>query len=201
MSFDFTTLITDRTQADVAAAKDLMGRITRGTATEADLAVWNGAALRGAYNYTDLNRVGAAVNALAETLAEHGYFPRCRLRTDWTESEWMEPNTAAEYLAAVAEIRSQFAQMSTTPVGPEQLLPLGVAKANAIEQILVDAERVLRTSLAAQVASAQVLVFSGFAVYPQGTEDVFDTNGMAATQDRQAVYTADGYLVYLGGNV
>lgn len=167
MSFDFTTLITDRTQADVAYAKALESRIRSGIATETDLAEWNGAALRGAYNYTDLNRVGAAVNALAETLAEHGYFPRCRLRTDWTESEWMEPNTAAEYLDAVAEIRSQFAQMASTPEAPEQLIPLGVAKANAIEQILVDAERVLRASLAVQVASAQVLVFSGFAVYPQ----------------------------------
>ena len=190
MSFDFTTLITDRTQADVAAAKDLMGRITSDTATEADLAAWNGAALRGAYNYTDLNRVGAAVNALAETLTEHGYFPRRRLRTDWTESEWLEPNTAAEYLDAVAEIRSQFAQLSTTPVVPEQLIPLGVAKANAIEQILVDAERVLRASIAVQVASAQVLVFSGFAVYPQ--------RGKTATNDSARLGTAVLGVMRLG---
>ena len=167
MSFDYTSLIADRTQADVAYAKALASRICSGIATEADLAEWNGAALRGAYNYTDLNRVGAAVNALAETLTEHGYFPRRRLRTNWTESEWLEPDTAAEYLAAVAEIRSQFAQMASTPEAPEQLLPMGVVKANAIEQILLDAERLLRAGLEIQVEAAQVLVFSGFAVYPQ----------------------------------
>lgn len=190
MAFDFSILVTDRTQQDVVDAQQLAEKLVTGTATEAEIAEWNSFTLRGVYNYTDLNRVGAAVNALAEALTEHGYFPRRRLRTDWTESEWMEPNTAAEYLDAVAEIRSQFAQMSTTPVAPEQLIPLGVTKANAIEQILVDAERVFRASIAVQVTSAQVLVFSGFAVYPQ--------RGKTATNNSARLGTAVLGVMRLG---
>lgn len=62
MSFDFTTLITDRTQADVDRVKVIAKKIESGTASESELAEWNAAALKGSYNYTDLNRVESAVD-------------------------------------------------------------------------------------------------------------------------------------------
>lgn len=73
MSFDFSTLITDRTQADVSYAKALAARIGAGTASEAEIAEFNGAALRGAYNHTDLNRVTAAMESLKAKLEGYGY--------------------------------------------------------------------------------------------------------------------------------
>lgn len=50
MAFDFSTLVTDRTQADVAAGN-----------------------AKGTYNAADLNRVDAAVSDIAERFASYGY--------------------------------------------------------------------------------------------------------------------------------
>nr|WP_326216480.1 hypothetical protein [uncultured Oscillibacter sp.]DAZ27274.1 MAG TPA: hypothetical protein [Caudoviricetes sp.] len=73
MSFDFSTLITDRKKSDADYARALMGRITNGTATEEELAEWNAAALKGVYDYTDLNRVTAAMDAVNQLLSETGH--------------------------------------------------------------------------------------------------------------------------------
>lgn len=72
-TFDFSTLITDRASADVSAVFALIAKIENGTATEEEIALFNAAALRGAYNCTDLNRVTAAVEYLDETLRSYGY--------------------------------------------------------------------------------------------------------------------------------
>lgn len=80
-TFDFSTLITDRTEADVNYVKYLAslfkpdieaGEIVW-TGTDEELAVFNNAMLKGAYNYTDLNRVTAAMEYLDETLRKYGY--------------------------------------------------------------------------------------------------------------------------------
>ena len=73
MSFDFTTLITDRTQADVDRVKAIAKKIENGTASESELAEFNSAAMKGAYNYMDLNRVTAAMEALKAKLEGYGY--------------------------------------------------------------------------------------------------------------------------------
>ena len=73
MSFDFSTLVTDRTQADVNRVKQIAEKIKNGTASESELAEFNSAAMKGAYNYTDLNRVTAAMEALKAKLEGYGY--------------------------------------------------------------------------------------------------------------------------------
>lgn len=73
MSFDFSTLITDRTQADVNRVKQIAEKIKNGTASESELAEFNSAAMKGAYNHTDLNRVTVAMEALKSKLEGYGY--------------------------------------------------------------------------------------------------------------------------------
>lgn len=73
MSFDFSTLVTDRTQADVNRVKQIAEKIKNGTASESELAEFNSAAMKGAYNHTDLNRVTAAMEALKAKLEGYGY--------------------------------------------------------------------------------------------------------------------------------
>lgn len=73
MAFDFSTLVTDRTQADVAYAKALLNKLVDGTATEEERAEWNSFTLKGTYNHTDLNRVTAALEALKSRLESYGY--------------------------------------------------------------------------------------------------------------------------------
>lgn len=66
-------LITDRTAADLAAAREIIAKVQRGeTLTEAEQSQFD-AGLRGCYNASDLNRVEAAVKSIAAALNEAGY--------------------------------------------------------------------------------------------------------------------------------
>lgn len=75
MVFDFSTLVTNRSSSDVAYVRQLVERFVSGTATDEDREAWNSIALKGAYNYTDLNRVNAAMSAINEMLVNAGYKP------------------------------------------------------------------------------------------------------------------------------
>lgn len=70
MSFDFSTLITNRTAQDVQALLDLYNS---GQLTAEQIAAFNLATNRGAYNYTDLNRVTACMEYLDSVLSGLGY--------------------------------------------------------------------------------------------------------------------------------
>lgn len=70
--FDFSTLITDRAPADLEALRDLLATPMADWTAE-QLAQFNLAASKGAYNYTDLNRVTACMEYLNEQLRGYGY--------------------------------------------------------------------------------------------------------------------------------
>lgn len=72
MSFDYTTLITDRAQGDVDTLRTLIGK-PASQWTEAETAAFRAATMRGAYNYTDLNRVDACLEDLAGRFRRAGY--------------------------------------------------------------------------------------------------------------------------------
>lgn len=114
------TLITDRTQADVDAR--------------------NG---KGTYNESDLNRVAAAMNYVAGRLESAGYDPHISPKTGWKDDDWVDPSAQAVYLGYLAELRSQFAMMQTTPPVPNDMEKLTYQEANDIEQILTDIDRLI----------------------------------------------------------
>lgn len=123
MSFDFSTLITDRTQADVSRAQELASKIRSGTASESELAEFNSAAMKGAYNHTDLNRVTAAMESLKAKLESYGYSvpgyqrikvphvlpepePTSRLPEGYTELAWIE-STGTQYIDSLYKPTSE----------------------------------------------------------------------------------------------
>ena len=120
MAFDFASLVTDRTQADV----DL------GTA-------------KGCYSAQDLNRVGAAVAELTERLWAVGGNPHTAPRLDWREEEWPTPSTAQRYLLDLREMRRQLNMPPGVPEVPESLEQLTYAKANDIESICGHIDRLI----------------------------------------------------------
>ena len=138
------TLITDRTQADVDARND-----------------------KGTYNASDLNRVGAAMNYVADRLRAAGYDPHISPKTGWKEVDWVDPAAQAVYLGDLAELRKQFAMMKSTPDVPPRLLATGVNTndglthtwANNIEQILEDIDLLLTNIMQAWFYSGDL--FSG----------------------------------------
>ena len=132
MSFDFTTLVTDRTQADTAARND-----------------------KGTYQAADLNRVTEALEDLESRLAALGYVtgyaPVYILHLDGTtDTVWREDDEDIRadrieaYRANVASIRSAFAHLAATPQTPADLELLTWAEANDIERILQAVDDSLR---------------------------------------------------------
>ena len=107
-NFDFSTLITDRTQADVDALVELLSTPMSDWTSE-KLAEFNLAKSKGAYNYTDLNRVTACMDYLNERLTGYGYdagyskveVPHGggagRLPSGYTELEYIE-STGTQYV-------------------------------------------------------------------------------------------------------
>lgn len=70
--FDFSTLITDRTNADVSSLSALLSK-KLDTWTPEELEKFNGGMLKGGYWWTDLNRVTACMEYLDQELRSLGY--------------------------------------------------------------------------------------------------------------------------------
>lgn len=71
MSFDYKTLITDRSRSDSDTLKALLKKPLTDW-TEAERTAFNTAMLKGSYDYTDLNRVDACMEDLVARLTQVG---------------------------------------------------------------------------------------------------------------------------------
>lgn len=140
----FDTLIADRSQKDRTELEALFAQALDGTISAAGWAVLNDPNHRGAYNYTDLNRVTEAMEALHARLTDYGYATGYQpvyvvgSRTVWQENEDPTMEQLEQYLANVRRLRAVLATLPTTPQAPADMEYLTIQEANAIEQILVD---------------------------------------------------------------
>lgn len=134
-------LITDRTAADVARVQTLAAK-NYAAMTDAEKAEWD-ADMKGAYNASDLNRVGAAVDYVAGRFREQGYAAEVTPRTNWTESDTPTQSDMSQYLGNVKSLRSKIAVKPTTPKLPTDMTGLDYEGANAIEQTLLDLDALL----------------------------------------------------------
>lgn len=98
MGFDYGTLITDRTAADVARVQTLAAK-NYAAMTDAEKAEWD-ADMKGAYNASDLNRVNAALEDLKTQLEGAGYAVEgyARVEIDRNASRLPEGYTEVEYI-------------------------------------------------------------------------------------------------------
>lgn len=132
-------LVRDRAAADVQRVAYLLKRISAGTATNAEKQEFLEPSLKGAYNFTDLNRVGAAVFYLKERLHDiAGELPDVAAKRDWTEADIPTLGDMATYLADVAAIRAEVedAMPEDTPDIPADMNGLTYSEANDIEENL-----------------------------------------------------------------
>ena len=118
--YGLLTLITDRTAMDVAQKT-----------------------AKGFYNATDLNRVGAAVEYVAGRFQALGYDCLVSVKKDWSESDTPTVGQMETYRQNIATLRRQIAVMQSTPKTPETIRKLNYIRANNIEQILVDLDRLV----------------------------------------------------------
>ena len=99
-------LIFDRTQSDADRVNYLASLWQNGTftGTTEELAEW-AQDLKGAYNATDLNRVGSAVKYLTDTLYSMGYHVPTTAKTDWTMQDIPVQAQMEQYIENVRLLR------------------------------------------------------------------------------------------------
>lgn len=139
-------LITDRTQTDYEEWLAL-SKISWAGMTAEQKAKWS-VPMKGAYNASDLNRVGNAILALQSLFAEYGYAVTVSVRVDWTAGEWPTPAEMENYLQSVANIRSVLTVLETTPATPSGMEDATIFIWNNIEQILWDVEMLINNMIA-----------------------------------------------------
>ena len=149
-------LITDRTLADVTRAQQFRSKGWNNL-TVAEQAEWS-AGLKGAYNYTDLNRVESAVATLRAKLAAEGYPIELEATRVWTKADIPTVADMERYLANVRAIRKGWEVKATTPQVPGTMAGLNYEGANAIEQVLMDVEQLLENMVSAFVYSSDIFM-------------------------------------------
>lgn len=133
-------LVTDRAAADIASLTALMAKPLESWTAE-ELAWFNDAGQRGAYNAADLNRVGAAVRYLSGEMERRGLLIGTAPKTDWSEKDAPTVGQMEAYLSDVEAVRT--AQGLEMPEIPETVRRLTVEGANRIEAALVAVDRIL----------------------------------------------------------
>lgn len=192
------TLITDRTQADVDRATALAAKGWK--AMPPDERVEWLAGMRGAYNATDLNRVGEALIYLMDRLNGFGYVVTVTPRTEWTIGEIPAPADLKHYLDDVATIRAVMELPPTTPDVPPDTDRLTLEEANDIERILAAIEKNINQVAGAFRRSNAPSFWSGSEPLPTAQSDLGRTweelDAMGTTWANWQV--ADWYLLLYG---
>lgn len=131
-------LITDRSQYHV----DLLKRLSQKSwddMTAYEQKVWYDDAAKGAYNYTDLNRVESTVVELAESMGL-----TLTTKTDWSLWDIPVESDMERYLGNVVFVRDTVLTMNSTvefPTLPDSMSALTLEGANNIEKVLEIAYR------------------------------------------------------------
>lgn len=136
--------ITDRTQYDVLHWQQLRDK-GHAAMTAAEREEWHSGTMKGAYNVSDLNRVGLALNRIRDRLAGAGYIHPAAfsMRENWNTGDTYTAADLSYYLAAVQKVRNAITQFRTTPAAPADSGALNYQEANNIEKILLDVNRII----------------------------------------------------------
>lgn len=145
---DYFYCITDRTQEDVDRVRYLTDVILAGTNTELEWKEFQ-LDLRGALNYSDLDRIERNLGILADIL----HIPMVSMERDVIPRVPYFKNL----LINVRRVRESFYRLSNTPLTPD--MPLNTY------QKINDIEKILRDAYAAKVRNDQRFLYCGTELY------------------------------------
>ena len=89
------------------------------------------------YSFVDLNRVGKAVNYIADKLKNYGYIVSASAKIDWSIHDEIKESDMSKYLDNVKEIKNVFYGHIDLP---ETMRYITNEDANNIERLLVDVD-------------------------------------------------------------
>ena len=139
-------LITDRTQSDVDLVNTLKKKSYTAMTTD-EQTTWN-SDLKGSYNASDVNRVGAAIDYIAEQLKENGYSVTVDPKINWLQDEIPSETQLQKYLDNVTAIKTAFYGTQEIPQNMQLLTYDG---ANNIEKALLQVENYLLLMLSSLI--------------------------------------------------
>lgn len=148
-------LITDRTQSDVTHWQELHDKGWAGM-TDDEKAEWSTAAMKGAYNYTDLNRVTEAMDYLNGVFTGYGY------ATGYKPIKVRNSDPNAEVYTVLEYIQSDGTQCINTGFVPNQdtRIVMDIQALSADNRYYFGARTITATiQFAAQVSSASTIRF------------------------------------------
>lgn len=125
------SFVIDRTQNDVDRVNELAAKGWAGMTPE-EQAEWS-AGLKGAYNYTDFNRVETAVAYLAEKFGLD-----LITKTDWDAWDIPKQEDIDRFIGNIVAVCDTASVYTTTPRTPKSMSKLTYTLANDIEKILLD---------------------------------------------------------------
>lgn len=130
------SLITDRTQTDVDELLSILQTPFADWTTEQAQLFYSGMS-KGAYNASDLNRVGAAMVYIAERMASMGYaVDNITPKLYWMDTDTVTQSDMTAYLSDVSALQTVLPLPDETPTAPSDIAGLTYTEANNIEQIL-----------------------------------------------------------------
>lgn len=135
LSFESDILITDRTTEDVLRWKTLHDKGWEAMTPE-EQNEWVGG-MKGAYNYTDMNRVETFVEGLVARFSEKGIRLNLTTKTDWTRTSWPTKTDINRYFSNVGKVRAAVKVDLNTPAVPTTTTLFDYKKANDLEKILL----------------------------------------------------------------
>ena len=133
-------LITDRTASDVSYAQSMKGKKWADLTSEQKAEYLLG--LKGAYSYTDFNRVENAVAYLSELLKTYGYENSVNVKTNWTSEDMQKVSEIQRYIDNIAELKNKY-YTSIEGTMPTVSTWLTVEGANYLEKLLVNIEEII----------------------------------------------------------
>jgi hypothetical protein len=121
--------------------------------TAEELAIFN-SPHKGAYSYTDYNRVGEAMTELQGLLSGIGITVTITARTDWAATDNITATDRAAYLADLNTIKDAF--YGTTEL-PEAWDKITLEDANNVEKMLLEIEWNIYCMLASVIYAGEAV--------------------------------------------
>lgn len=163
-------LITDRTQRDVDRWEYLKRKNWFSMTTD-EKNEWSNSP-KGSYGITDLNRVGEAINYVADQFRNAGYIVELKpVKTNWTIHDKPTLTQFTDYLDNLNILKSILPEFPGTPLTPADMNELTYTEANAIEQILFDIEIMLQTMREGIWYSNAFMFYSGHDPLPSNLSE------------------------------